>query len=383
MNASEQGKPRALIVDDDTMVLQTVAAILELHGFEAWRCKDAYAAVALLENSLPDVLLTDIRMPGMSGTDLLLHLKKEGRKFPVIVMTGYADLDTAVNAVKGGAFDFIRKPFDPEYLVQTVKKAVEHYRLLALEREYLARLEQEVQQKTAEIQQTSKLKSEFLNNISHEIRTPVNGIVGMLSLASETEERRELDEYLGYARFSALQLVRIVDDLVLLSGMMTGSVKPSYLPENVRDLVDRALKRATGGASRRDVRFVVEVAGLVPESLLLEKILLELALFQLFENEIKFSVPGVVVIRIGYAASEELLTIEVLDSGPGIPVERRKLIEEPFVQGDGSHTRANGGLGIGLNIVAKIAQCLEGSFCLESRSGGGSCFRLVMPARAA
>lgn len=383
MSATGQGKPKALIVDDDNMVLQTVAAILELHGFEAWRCKDAYAAVELLEKSHPDVLLTDIRMPGMSGTDLLLQLKKEGQKFPVIVMTGYADLDTAVDAVKGGAFDFIRKPFDPGYLVQTVKKAVEHYRLLALERDYLTCLEQEVQRKTAEIQQTSKLKSEFLNNISHEIRTPVNGIVGMLSLATETEDRKELAEYLGYARFSAMQLVRVVDDLVLLSGMITGSVKPTYTPDNVCDLVDRALKRATGGASRRDVRFVVETEGSLPKCLLLEKMLLELALFQLFENEIKFAIPGAVVIGINYAVSEALLTIEVRDSGPGIPVERRKLIEEPFVQGDGSHTRVNGGLGIGLSIVVKIAECLEGNFSVESRKGGGSCFRLVIPVRAA
>lgn len=374
-------KPKALIVDDDNMVLQTVAAILELHGFESWRCSDAISAVAMLETNTPDVLLTDIRMPGMSGTDLLLQLKKDGLRFPVIVMTGYADLDTAVDAVKGGAFDFIRKPFDPAYLVRAVKKAVEHYRLLALEQEYLRRLEQEVQQKTREIQQTSKLKSEFLNNISHEIRTPVNGIVGMLSLMKDAKSSEELNEYIGYAQFSSMQLVRVVDDLVMLSGVMTGTVKPVYSPCSIVELIDRARTRATGGVVRTDIRFVVSAATELPEQLLLEKSMLDMVMFQLFENEIKYAVPGSVNITVTFDPSAEQLKLEVRDEGPGISAEHLKLIEEPFVQADGSHTRSQGGLGVGLSIVSRIAAFLGGSLHITSRLGEGSAFLLVLPAK--
>lgn len=381
MGTHEQAKPKALIVDDDVMVQQTVAAILELHGYETWRCSDALSAVAMLEHEQPDVLLTDIRMPGMSGTDLLLRLRREKYGFPVIVMTGYADMDAAVDAVKGGAFDFVRKPYDPEQLVQSVDRAVKHYRLLALEREYLTRLELEVRQKTTEMQQALNLKSEFLNNISHEIRTPVNGIVGMLSLARDTENRKELDEYLGYAQFSALQLVRIVDDLVMMAGIMSGSVKPTFAPGSIRDAIDRALKRVTEGLFRHEVTFVVTVGADVPERLLLEAVLMEITLFQLFENEVKFADAGMVTIVCSYAAERSMLTIEIRDNGPGINPDRLELIHEPFIQGDGSHTRSHGGLGLGLSLATRIASFLEGSFVIESSQGSGSCFRFSIPAK--
>lgn len=374
MSSEEEVRPKALIVDDDSMVLQMVAAVLELHGFETWRCGDVASACGLLDRAEPDVLLTDIRMPGGSGIDLLTYVKERGGRFPVIVMTGFTDFDTAIDAVKGNAFDFIRKPFDPQYLVQAVKRAVEHYRLLALEREYRTRLEREVQQKTMEIRQASELKSEFLHNISHEIRTPVNGIVGMLSLALETDDKGLRDEYLGYAEFSARQLVRVVDDLVTFSGVVTGSLKPSFTPGSAREIVDRALQRVTGGSVRYDLDFEVTVAPELPERLLLETTLLEMALFQLFENEMKFASAGTVGIQVDYDVSGSLLAFEIRDCGPGIPAERIKLIEEPFVQGDGSHTRPRGGLGIGLSIVARTAACLGGCLTLESSSGNGSRF---------
>ncbi|CAH2031241.1 ATP-binding response regulator [Trichlorobacter ammonificans] len=381
MSSAEQDKPKALIVDDDAMVLQMVAAILELHGFETWRCSDVTAACTLLEQVEPDVLLTDIRMPGRSGTDLLKFVQEQGGTFPVIVMTGYTDFDTAIDAVKGNAFDFIRKPFDPQYLVQAVKRAVEHYRLLALEREYRTRLEREVQQKTMEILQASRLKSEFLHNISHEIRTPANGIVGMLSLARETEGKRERDEYLGYAEFSARQLVRIVDDLVTFSGIVTGSLKPSLVAGSADTLINRALDRVTGGSARRDLAFEIKIAPDIPERLLLETTLLEMALFQLFENEMKFAVAGSVSVQVDYDTTASLLVFDIRDSGPGIPAERLKRIKEPFVQGDGSHTRPQGGLGIGLSIVARTASCLGGSFTLDSSPEGGSRFVFSVPAQ--
>ena len=328
-----------------------------------------------------DIFLLDVCLPTETTLSWIPTILGDFPQASVIVMTGYADMDAAIDAVKGGAFDFIRKPYDPDQLMQSVDRAVKHFRLLALEREYLIRLEQEVRQKTAEMQQALNLKSEFLNNISHEIRTPVNGIVGMLSLARDTDNRKELDEYLGYAQFSALQLVRIVDDLVMLAGVISGSVKPSFAPGSIRELIDRALKRVTGGLFRQEVRFVVTVGTDVPECLMLEAILLEMALFQLFENEMKFADAGMVTIACSYDVAGSMLTIEIRDNGPGIKSDRLELINEPFIQGDGSHTRSHGGLGLGLSIADKIASFLGGSFTIESSQVSGSCFRFSIPAK--
>jgi len=371
---------RLLVVDDDAMVLQTVSAIFDFYGFEVWRCQDSASALAVLEQRQPDVLLTDIRMPGMSGTDLLLNLKYAGYDFPVIVMTGYADLDAAINAVKGGAFDFVKKPYDPEHLVHTVERAVKHYRLLRLERQYLEQLEREVQAKTEEIERVSRLKTEFLNNISHEIRTPVNGMVGMIALAQCSDDPNERQAYLKQAESSAMQLIRVVTDLVTLSGIVTRSMAPVYAFADVRKLVAQVQQRVCELHHVEPRRFALTFAPDLPERLLVEFSLLEMVLFQLVENVVKYAPQSSISCKIGYDADRSLLQLAVEDDGPGMNEETLRRVHELFAQGDGSNTRPRGGLGIGLNIVHKIAEFLSGTFALTNRSGGGTSAVLTVPA---
>ena len=380
MDNLEQMEARLLVVDDDAMVLQTVCTIFQMYGFEVWSCRDSSEALARLEQGQPDVMLTDIRMPGMSGSDLLLHLRNAGYHFPVIVMTGYADLDAAVGAVKGGAFDFIRKPYDPEHLVQTVKRAVRHHRLLALERQYLVQLKQEVQAKTEEIERASRLKTEFLNNISHEIRTPVNGIVGMISLARCSQDHDEQQGFLKQAESSAMQLIRVVTDLVTLSGIVTRSMEPVFALVDIRAIVAQARQRVVELHHIPVDRFVVETAADLPERLRLEFALIEMALFQLLENVIKYAPFSRVQVSVGYAVDRAVLQMVVQDTGPGMSEQQLQQVAEAFVQGDGSNTRPRGGLGIGLNIVHKIAEFLGGSVTLTSNPGKGTTARLEIPA---
>jgi signal transduction histidine kinase len=380
MNNVEQEKARLMVVDDDAMVLQTVSTIFEMYGFEVMSCKNSHEALARLEQGQPDVLLTDIRMPGMSGTDLLSHLKNSGFGFPVIVMTGYADLDAAINAVKGGAFDFVKKPYDPEHLVQTVNRAVKHHRLLALERQYLAQLEREVQAKTEEIERASRLKTEFLNNISHEIRTPVNGIVGMISLASYTEDRDERQGFLKQAESSAMQLIRVVSDLVTLSGMMTHSIAPVFAAADLRKLIVQVQQRLSELYHLDSRRFAVGVAPELPQRLVLESALLEMALFHLVENGVKYAPQSVIRCTLSYDADQSVVQVAVEDDGPGMTDEQLQQVSELFVQGDGSNTRPRGGLGIGLNIVSKIAAFLNGRLELASKPGTGTRAVLTVPA---
>lgn len=383
MEDSKQAKGRLMVVDDDSMVLQTVTAIFEFHGFEVWGCMDSRSAIEMLERRQPDVMLTDIRMPGMSGTDLLLYLKNAGYKFPVIVMTGYADLDSAIDAVKGAAFDFIKKPYDPGYLVHVVERAVKHYRLLALEGNYVKQLEEDVKLKTVEIERALRLKTEFLHNMSHEIRTPANGIVGMISLARSSDVPEEVEDYLEEAERAAMQLARILDDIVTLSGVVTGSVAPKFSPLDIRNLVGHLISRV-GEIKGGDIhRFDLEIDDEVPKKLLLEPHLIKMALFHLLENEVKYAFQGKVGLEIHYDKDKSQLGIIISDSGPGMSPEMLQQVSEPFVQGDGSSTRLHGGLGIGLNIVNKIAEFMKGEFIISSREGEGTEARLVLPAKPA
>lgn len=119
-----------LIIDDDTSVLETTAVLLREHGYSVISCENAKDAMAKLRENKVEVVLTDIRMPEVSGLELLEEVRSINMDIPVILMTAYAELDVAVSATGKGAFDFIIKPYKSELLVHSVEMAVKHKELI-------------------------------------------------------------------------------------------------------------------------------------------------------------------------------------------------------------------------------------------------------------
>ncbi len=140
-----------LVVDDDTYVLESVSVLLNKYGYPVITCENAQEAMAKLQESKIDIVLTDIKMPVVSGVELLGEIHKLNPEIPVILMTAYAELDIAVDAVKKGAFDFIIKPYKPECLIHSIEKAVEHNRLITFEKNCKNMLEDTVRKRTQEL----------------------------------------------------------------------------------------------------------------------------------------------------------------------------------------------------------------------------------------
>ncbi len=147
---------KVLIVDDDPAILETLSSLVQAFKFSATPCNDAKKAITLIKNESYDTVLTDIRMHDVTGFELLDEIKSINPDVPVILMTGYAELDTAISAIKRGAFDFITKPFNPEYLIQSIQKAVKYYSLVRMEKNYKSELEDEISIKTEELESTVK-----------------------------------------------------------------------------------------------------------------------------------------------------------------------------------------------------------------------------------
>ncbi|OGQ57345.1 MAG: two-component system response regulator [Deltaproteobacteria bacterium RIFCSPLOWO2_02_FULL_53_8] len=140
-----------LVVDDNPFVLETTTLLLAGNGYDAEGCKDAASALDAFKAREFDAVLTDVKMPGMTGIGLLERIHAVNPVVPVILMTGYAELDVAINAVKMGAFDFIIKPYKAEYLIHSIGKAVNYHRLVRMERGYKKQLEEDVKKRTAEL----------------------------------------------------------------------------------------------------------------------------------------------------------------------------------------------------------------------------------------
>jgi putative two-component system response regulator len=140
-----------IVVDDDPYVLESVAMLLTVSGFEVHPFSNGFDALAELRHSPPDVVLTDVNMPHITGIELLEKIHEADRDIPVILMTAYAELEMAVSAIKKGAFDFIIKPFKPPYLIHSVEKGINYKRLVLIEKNYKIELERTVELRTREL----------------------------------------------------------------------------------------------------------------------------------------------------------------------------------------------------------------------------------------
>lgn len=148
---SSGNKASILVVDDNTFVLDTVRLILEGEIYNVVACSNPEEAIRKFKEKSFDIVLTDIKMPKITGIELLETLHGLNSEVPVLLMTAYPELGVAVDAVKKGAFDFIIKPFEPEGLLHTVKKAVTHSRLIQMEKNYKRQLEEDVRKRTQEL----------------------------------------------------------------------------------------------------------------------------------------------------------------------------------------------------------------------------------------
>lgn len=166
-------KHKILVVDDEPCVLDAIAALLDSFGYCVTACDHPGSALVKLQSDPFDVVLTDIRMPGMSGVELLGIIRSFNPEIPVILMTGYAELDSSIGAIRNGAFDFIIKPFDMRYLVQCVEKAIELSKLRQAEKNYKLVLEETVRNKTRE-----------LSDAMVKLRCMSNEVIQRLSIAS-------------------------------------------------------------------------------------------------------------------------------------------------------------------------------------------------------
>jgi putative two-component system response regulator len=160
-----------LVVDDDPYVLESTSSLLKEFGYFVFTCHDASEAMEKIRQITVDAVLTDVKMPGVTGIDLLQHIHTYDQQIPVILMTAFAELDIAVDAIKRGAFDFITKPYNPDYLVHSVEKAVKYTKLIQMEKNYKVLLEDTVRKRTKELADALQMVKNIANEVTTRLTT--------------------------------------------------------------------------------------------------------------------------------------------------------------------------------------------------------------------
>lgn len=384
---------RLLVVDDEESVALTVSEVLRQEGFRVETASSGGEAVKLLENAEYDLVLTDLHMEGGDGISVLAEIQQRAPLTISIVLTGFASVETAIAAMRSGAYDYLVKPCNIEDLKHTVKRGVEHRLLMLREREARARLEefnrelqQRVEERTIELvrrneelAEANRAKDIFLATLSHELRTPLTPVLGWVNLLKtgaldQASVMQALDTIERNARLQA----RLVDDLLDISRIVTGKLQFEREPVDLNSIVRAAFDTMRAQAEQRGV----ELSSQLPAAPLIVQgspVRLEQIVLNLLSNAVKFTEEGGrVLVSVLQSGTEAHVVVE--DTGVGIAQEFLPHVFESFRQADGSTTRQHGGLGLGLAIVRALAKMHGGDVRAESEGiGEGSRFTLTVP----
>jgi PAS domain S-box-containing protein len=255
---------------------------------------------------------------------------------------------------------------------------------ISRERTERKRAEDESRQAKAAAEGANQAKSEFLALVSHEVRTPLNAIVGFSTLARAATDPVKVDQYLGIIEQSSNSLMLLVNDILDMSKIESGRMEFETVPLNLRQLVASLEEQYGHLAGQKKVSFQIVLADSVPEWVLGDPIRLRQILANLLSNAVKFTNSGEVSFTVSMvnrpeAADYPLVCFEVRDTGIGIPEECRDLLFQPFRQLDPTITRTFGGSGLGLAIVNSLITLMRGKITVESLEGVGSCFIVELP----
>jgi signal transduction histidine kinase len=265
----------------------------------------------------------------------------------------------------------------------------EQFARLQLQKDELAAQSLELTAAKARAEGFERLKSTFLRNMSHEFRTPLNGIIGVFQLLGMAEIAPEQAELLRAGEDSAQRLAELIGDMLFYADLSARNRKDDAVTFDILEILESVRRQFASRAAVKGLDLVVKVGPEVPEGALGHPGYLRRALCALTDNAIKFSSAGGVMLEVDVVKSAKAdavvqsIEFRVHDTGPGIAPEQLEHMFAAFVQTDGSETRQHGGVGIGLALTKALADAMNGEIYAENRAAGGATFTLRLPLKFA
>ena len=402
-------QPKVLVVDDEESVVVTIKAILQLDGYNVATTTSGATARAMVREVEYDLVLTDLRLEDGDGLDVLKAVRERYPETVTIMLTGYASLESAIQALRAGAYDYLVKPSEVEELRVTVARGLERRRLgqevrlrvTELERanreitDLNSSLQRRIDEATAELKERyeqlkelDRMKSQFLSIASHELKTPITAMSGFLQVALRRVRRlsdgaaagamaeglRGITEQLEVVYRQTGKLARLVDELLDVSRIQTGRIEFRYGEVDMGELANEVATRmqlttTTHQISvRRDSQNVVTA----------DRDHLEQVLNNLVTNAIKYS-PSGGHITIDVRPDDGGVRLSVTDQGIGIPEKELEAIFGLFYRSPDRAARDAAGMGLGLYISKEIVLRHGGRIWAESGREKGSTLNVVIP----
>lgn len=381
-------KEPVLYVDDEKENLKDFNYIMR-HDFKVLLASSAKEGIEILRNYEVKVVLTDQRMPIVTGIEFLEQVLQEFPDIIRMISSDYSDADTVLQAINlGQIFHYVSKPWNDNELKNILSiavKAFNHKREKDAMITSLQEMNTELKKAKLKAEELDQLKSSFLANMSHEIRTPLNAIVGFTNLFTSQAENADLQkEYASVIESSANDLLNIIEDLLDTSRIELGNVPINNTIVDIHKLMNDLLMvfQNHSHLKNKQIELTYKLPKITDKQLIITDALrLKQIISNLLNNSIKFTEKG--EIEFGYEIernkNNKVIQFFVRDTGIGIPAEMMEYIFEKFGKIEKDINRIYRGNGLGLYIARKLSQMLGGDITVESKDKKGSIFYLTIP----
>ncbi len=360
-----EAKSKVLIIDDEEVVLDSCTQILEGGPYHAATAMNGSFGLELVREFHPDVVFVDLKMPGISGFEVLQKIFAFDPTIVTVVITGYATVDSAVEAIQKGAYDFLPKPFTPDEFRVITQRGLERRRL--------------VLETTALRREREMLREHFAAIVSHELKAPLGAVQqNLFALEHELANTLTEDQAKRMERMkgSIDNLLKLIHTWLRVISTDIQALQENFQPTAITDVITKAIESVEPHATRKDIEIITtfdEDIDLING----DEVTLREAIVNIVSNAIKYSRMGT-NIHIKVTVEENEVLITVTDRGVGIAEE-----DLPFIFGDfyiaDSAPEAERGSGLGLAITRRIIEAHGGTISVESALEKGSTFMIRLP----
>lgn len=366
---------RILIADDEAGMRHSIVRALRSHtvrlpdvdgevGFDVAAVGSGEEAVQAIDERAPDLLLLDYKLGDMTGIEILEMLNRRNAEILTVMITAFATIETAVRATKCGAFDFLAKPFTPDELRETVRKAAKHILVQRRARQLAA--------------EKHRVRFEFISVLAHELKSPLAAVETLFSILQNQTAGDNLNAYSDLinrcmARIEGMR--KLIVDLLDLTRIESGEKRRDLVEMDVVASARTIVENNRLAATPRGI----EICLSAPEALpfFADRGEIDIILNNLVSNAVKYNRDnGRVDVTI--APVDDTISVTVADTGIGLTTEEAARLFADFVRIKNDKTRGIPGSGLGLSIVKKIAGLYDGTATVTSEPGVGSTFRVVL-----